>query len=477
MPGAKAGTDRFRCGTLIYTPGGLFVLFSWLLLGDFCFTLMSTVWPAILPLVLKGHGAPNFVIALVMTTIPGAMNFVLNPIISTASDRFRSKLGRRIPFLLFSAPFISLFLALLGFSDQIGLWLHSIIAHSGSDLTASTVIIVLISMLVALFYFFDLFVGTVFWYLFNDVVPSAFMGRFIGFFKVVGALAGALFNFFIFKYATSHTSVIFLGAAVLYLAAFTFMCFNVKEGEYPPPDKMTTSKTWRLSLEPIKIFFRECFSARIFRLLFAYSALLSISGALNGFLIFMAFSIGLTLDEVGIVNGATALGSVLLMFPMGILVDKFHPLRIMIASQIGYALIALMKCVFLFHNFSRPVAFWLYLGLAVFYLPFLAANAMAGLPMLMRILPQERFGQFCAANAMVGAASSIIAGAIGGVFLDFMRRVFVNHGDYYYRLIPAWTVLFSIFMLGACVLLYREWQRLGGDKNYRSPFKDKFADI
>ncbi len=28
----------YYCGTLVYTRGGLFVLFSWMLLGDFCFT-------------------------------------------------------------------------------------------------------------------------------------------------------------------------------------------------------------------------------------------------------------------------------------------------------------------------------------------------------------------------------------------------------------------------------------------------------
>lgn len=473
---ASDNEGRFRCGTLIYTKGGLFVLFSWLLLGDFCFTLMEAVWPAIVPLVLKAHEAPNFIIAMVMITIPQAMNFILNPVISTASDRFRGKRGRRIPFLLFSAPFISIFLILLGFADQIGQWIHTLISRWHTGLTASAVIIALICVLIVLFRLFELFVSTVFYYLFNDVVPTAFMGRFIGFFKVVGALAGALFHFFIFKYATSHTSVIFLGAAILYFTAFTLMGLNVKEGQYPPPDEIVDKKR-RFSLAPVKTFFTECFGARIFRILFSYSALVAASGAINVFLIFMAFSIGLTIDEVGKVNGATAVGSILLMFPMGVLIDKFHPLRVMIVAQIGYTLIALLKCVFLFHDFHRDAAFWIYLGLAIFYLPFFAANAMAGMPMLMQILPHERFGQFCAANAMCGAASSIISGALAGLFLDVMRRLFINHGDFYYRFVPAWTFVIAIFMLGSSFMLYREWKRLGGDKNYRSPIEDKFADF
>lgn len=410
-----APSDRFRCGTLIYTPGGLFVLFSWLLLGDFCFTLMESIWPAIVPLMLKAHEAPNFIVAIVMTTIPQAMNFVLNPIISTASDRFRGRRGRRIPFLLFSAPFISLFLALLGFADQIGTWLHGLLRSGDSGPSAATVIIALICVLVVLFRFFELFVNSVYYYLFNDVVPMAFMGRFIGFFKVVGALAGALFHFFIFKYATTHTSVIFLGAAVLYLTAFVLLSLNVKEGEYPPPDEILDKKR-RFSLAPIKTFFHECFCARIFRLMFATSALIAAGSAINVFLVFMALSIGLSMDQLGFVNGVTALGTTLLMFPMGILIDKFHPLRVMLVSYIGCTLVVFLKCVFLFHNFHPTTAFWMFVGMAGVYIPFAAAGNMASIPLFMRLFPHERYGQFCAANAMTAAASSVIAGALAGDF-------------------------------------------------------------
>jgi len=117
---AAAPDPRYQCGRLIYTKAGLFTLFSWLLWGDFCFSLMETIWPNILPLMLKSKGTPNTILSLVITTIPSAMNFVMNPIISTASDRYRGRRGRRIPFLLGATPFITLFLILLGFSKQIG---------------------------------------------------------------------------------------------------------------------------------------------------------------------------------------------------------------------------------------------------------------------------------------------------------------------------------------------------------------------
>jgi len=48
-----------------------------------------------------------------LTTIPYAMNMVMTPIVSFSSDRYRSRWGRRIPFLIWPTPFIVLFLLLL----------------------------------------------------------------------------------------------------------------------------------------------------------------------------------------------------------------------------------------------------------------------------------------------------------------------------------------------------------------------------
>ena len=55
--GATAGV--FRCGSLIYTRKGLTLLFAWLLWGDFCFALMETIVPSILPLKLRALDAPK----------------------------------------------------------------------------------------------------------------------------------------------------------------------------------------------------------------------------------------------------------------------------------------------------------------------------------------------------------------------------------------------------------------------------------
>ncbi len=56
--------------------------------------------PALLPILLKEHGATNKEIVIIVSTIFMVMNAALNPVISYQSDRFRSRWGRRRPFIL-----------------------------------------------------------------------------------------------------------------------------------------------------------------------------------------------------------------------------------------------------------------------------------------------------------------------------------------------------------------------------------------
>lgn len=76
---------------------------------------------------------------------------------------------------------------------------------------------------------------------------------------------------------------------------------------------------------------------------------------------------------------------------------------------------------------------------------------------------------------MSGAFGAVIGGLLGGIFLDVMKRLFSDSGDYYYRFVPAWSLAFMLLASMMCFLVYREWKKLGGDKNYQSPIEDKFT--
>jgi len=155
VEGSGADT-RYHVGTLVYTRATLAMLFFWLLWGDFCYVVMETVMPSIMPLKFKALGADNTTIGIVLTSVPWAINLCLNPIISTKSDRFRSRWGRRIPFIAFSLPFIVVCLIGLGTGDQIGFWLHhhAALAHLHPNIVAMGVL----ALLIIVFAMFNSFV-------------------------------------------------------------------------------------------------------------------------------------------------------------------------------------------------------------------------------------------------------------------------------------------------------------------------------
>lgn len=70
---------------------------------------------------------------------------------------------------------------------------------------------------------------------------------------------------------------------------------------------------------------------------------------------------------------------------------------------------------------------------------------------------------------MCGSIGLVVAGALGGLFLDVLKKVFSSRGDYYYRFVPVWSFLFLAFAAFALWLVFKEWKRLGGIRGYVPP--------
>lgn len=455
----------YHCGTLTYTKVGLFALFAWLLWGDFCFTMMEAVVPSILPLKLKDLGCSNWLMGLILTTAPGVLNMTVCPYVSFKSDRYRSKWGRRIPFIIWTMPFLCGSLILMGLGDDIcGLLQKN--SEYLRHFAPATITIVLIAVFLIMFQFFNMFVGSVFWYLFNDVVPPQFLARFMGLFRIVGTGAGALYNFFIFKFAESHMREIFIGAAVLYFIGFGMACLMIKEGEYPPPEGESDNSS--RGLKGIVTFFRESFSHKFYWLMFLSSSFAAVAGTIYTFGIFFNREMGLSLDQIGKINAINSVVMMSAMYLMAIFVDRWHPLRICVYGTVFGVLGSIMSMVWIFVTIPGNYFFWLNLGTVLISTFLSALVTVAGMPALMRTFPQSRFGQFCSAQAALRSTFTVISGILAGLFIDLVRNL-CNGSDYAYRFIFLWVTVFSgisaVFMLKA----YLEWHRLGGDKHFHPP--------
>lgn len=446
----------WRVGTLQYSRRALACVFFWMLWGDFCLSIMELVIPRLVPLQLKDAGASNVLIGALVTSIPSGMNFIMNPIISTCSDRHRSRFGRRMPFLFWPTPALTVCLILLGFSGSIASAIHHLTTTLGNSISEQHVLIGVIGLLTICFTLFNLFITSVYYYLFADVIPQEVMGKFACSFRIVGAVGAIVFNRWMLGYADTHARAIYVGSGLLYLAAFLMLVWQVKEGDYPLLQPLATKRNW---LENIAGYGQECFSRVFYQKLYAISVCFWAAYIpFNTFVIFYATkTLHLSLEQFGKVFAWAWLASIPLYLLLGPLIDHFHPVRIVLVGLAATAIAA--GCgFFLVHDYST-FRFWILayiLGASIYF----AASS----SLLPRLLPRIRYGQFSSANAMVNAVALVLAPLGCGFVLD-------KTGDWRYVFI--WAAVWSVIGVIACFAVYVQWKSLGGDLQYSPPGDDR----
>lgn len=475
-PAIPPPAPAYRVGTLTYTKWGLCLLFFWLLLGDVVFVLMDQLEPRILPVVLKGHGATDKEIAIIVGSITALFNLLVTPVVSYRSDRKRSRLGRRIPYLLWSSPFVALFLGLTPFAPEITTWLLRWPAAKSAleALPVSSPVVVTYGVLAVLFQGFHMVVASIYFYLFRDVVPEAFLGRFLALFRVVGSLATFILNYWLLGMAHTHTKEIFIGVGVASALGFLLMCRFVREGEYPPietkADRAAAGTTGILRAG--RIFLTESFSEPVYWWTYIARMMIYAAVTVNSFLVFFPQQeLGLSLDQVGKLSSWASFVWLPLALPLGWALDRWGPMRTMTVCLIGYMVALAGSFLFV----TGPTSFLVSSLCTGSFFPML----MLGQSMLaQRVFHPQRMGQLSAANSIL--QSVIIALVIGpatGWLLDALKGFRftleiplvdpVVIGPY--RFVYLILLVLSAISLAATRVAQRHWNRLGGDHAYAPP--------
>ncbi len=437
-------------GTLTYTTGGLAILCFWLLWGDFAWSMKDRVVPPVVQLLLRKFEISDFLAGILMGSLPPLLGLLIGPVISCWSDRHRGSWGRRIPFLLIPTPLIVLSIVAIAFSPEIGRWLHK--AFAMESVTENAAIIAVFAAFWICFEVATITANSVFGGLVNDVVPRKAIGRFYGLFRAVSLIAGIIFNYTLMGCAGEKYMPIFLGVGALYGFGFTVMCLRVKEGSYPEPEAKAPGAHPLLS---VKTYFLECFSSPYYLGLFAMGALVGMSAScVNIFSIYAAESFGLSMTVYGYCLAATYVCSLVLAYPLGALVDRFHPLPL---GLIGMALYALtMLCSFLW--VQGPLSFEIALIAhgVVSGCIWTVSSGQAAL-----LFPRAKFSQFCSAGGIIGSIGGMLVGPILGRLLD-------NSGHNYIQIFAAGFILMAL-ALAAGLPAYLKFLALGGPSGYVAP--------
>ena len=292
--------------------------------------------------------------------------------------------------------------------------------------------------------------------LINDVVPQELLGRFYGLFRAASLLAGMIFNWYLMGLIESYYLYIFTGVGLLYGLGLTLLCLKVKEGEYPPLEEVygENYKTQGI-FKPIFQYFKQSFSHPYYQLVIvALTLSCFISVPYNMYSILYAKELNVDMDIYGKICAAIYLISFIMSFPLGILADRFHPLRVSIFGA-GLYLIAMISGFILVKDAKT---FMVVLALHTF-LSGCYFTVSASLPQ--RLFPREHFAQFNSAFGMILALGNTLFGMLFGYILDYSGRN--------YRLVFVFAIVITILTTLFLLLVLKKFKTLGGDKDYNPP--------
>jgi len=437
---------------LTYTAGGLAVLFSWLLWGDFAWMLKERSAHPVVQVMLGKFGASDLLTGLFLLSLPAAITVILVPIMSYRSDRHRGPRGRRIPYLLATTPVAAIAMGGIALSPIVGEWFHARMGWAPESL--NLVIIVLMGLSWTVFEFGTVVANTIFISLLNDVVPREWLGRFFGLFRAVSLATGILFNRYLFGHVDTYYTQILLGIALVYGVGFMVMCLRVKEGEYPPPEEGAPVQVPGF-VAAVRTYARECFTNRYYILVFAALALAPLAFTpVNLFSIFAAESFGLPRQSYGNVIALTYVCSLVLAYPLGWMADTFHALRMAIGAVAAYAVTMLIGWFYVKEADSFAALLLIHGVISGCY--FTGAAALGQM-----IFPKLKFAQFASAAALLLSLCNIGFGAAMGRVLDWLGR------DYRYTF--AAGALLALVALAINIVVYTHFKKLGGTKHYVAP--------
>lgn len=439
-------------GTLSYTTGALVILFCWLLAGDAAWSMKerSVMW--VVQLLIRKFDASDLVASLLIGTLPQALALVLTPIIGYRSDRHRGRWGRRIPFLLIPTPIAAMSMVGLAYSPDLGALLHAVLGERSPGLNPS--ILIIFGVFWTIFEVATVIANAVFYGLINDVVPKALLGRFYGLFRGVGLIIAIAFNFWLFGKAETHYTAIFIGIGLFYGAGFTAMCLKVKEGSYPAPAPELPGRTGGF-VQAVVTYFRECFSRPYYlwiyvTITFSWMALHLIN--LNN--LFFARSVGMPMDTYGKLLSATFVISFCLSYGLGIIADRFHPLRLGLVLMGAYAVVTFAGGLL-----SNTAARF---GVALIaYGVFSGSWQTATASLTLRLFPQSRFAQIDSARSLVQSLGLMLIAPAMGYYLDRMGHP--------YRHVYLTSAVLALLALATGWVVYRQFQRFGGERAYVAP--------
>ncbi len=364
----------------------------------FGFLGVSVIWAlynAYVPVFLKDwYHLPSVIIGLIMT-IDNIFAILLLPYLGAMSDRTRTKLGRRRPYILAGAPLATVFFILIPF-----------VALKG-NLFLTMLVIILMNLAMALF-------RTPVIALMPDITPSKFRSQANGIINFMGGVGALLVYFGGKKLYDTNVAYPFIVGGLIMLAASLIVVFFVNEDK--PLEKATEENP------PVSL--KESFEALIdnlkdvvtgekslmFILLAIFSWFIGYNALETFFTSYAKFYLHLKAS-----TGALILGMFVLSFMIFSLVAGFVGARFgrRITIQTGLFIVSVIMFVSLRVHSFVPFSVLFFIGGIGW-----ALVNVNSLPMVVDMTTLKKVGGYTGLYYFSSQAANIIAPPLAGAFID-----------------------------------------------------------
>ena len=311
-------------------------------------------------------------------------------------------------------------------------------------LSATSGAILVIGICYIAYAVFNSVIAALFMYYFWDVVPLTLLGRFTSLIKVVSTSATFIWNYLLFGLAERHMEAVYGGVAAFFFVLYLLSLWQVKEGEYPPPDARTKGGI----VAPIRAYVIECFGRSYYLWVYAAMAMYQIgnisSVAYQNF--YLIDQLHLSWDLVGKMRAWPALIIILVAYPLGSLIDRMNPIRVVPPALLLFSLVNLFAFFFLRGQWSLLLcATLIALASFIFSVSYGVLNV--------EVFPREKLGQFCSATAVTYQTMSMFLAVPLGILFDQIK-------DYRYTFL--WSAAFQAFSALLFLKVYSNWRKVGG---------------
>ena len=376
--------------------------------GFFGISLVWSVYNSFVPIFLRNFGLAFAVVGAIMT-IDNIFAVTIQPYIGFLSDKTKTRLGRRRPYILVSAPIATITLALIPVSPVLPLMLVAIVIMNLAMAVHRTPTIALVP----------------------DITPSEYLSKANGIINFMGGV-GALLAFFVGGMLYDIKPALpFLFAAILLLASSLLIVAVIKEPEVPPGSQSSEGALRDMFETLIRAFKEKDPSLKgillaIFAWFFAY-------GAVEAFFTsYGKWYLGVKESTAAMVLGLFALTFILMSIPSGFIATRIGRRKTINIGLMGLVLV--LSVPIFVKNLLFVTAAMLAGG--VFW-AFVNVNS---LPIVVDLAPEEKIGGHTGLYYLFEMTALIISPPVTGFFIDLVgyRAVFA--------VAVVWLVVAILFM-------------------------------